>query len=82
VSTDYAQHQGHGGFADGVLGLTTDTGQITLVNGWNFYFDSDAAQTDPGPYDIEKLVMHELGHASDRARARTAIRSQRAGGSR
>jgi hypothetical protein len=26
-----------GGYADGVLGCTTDAGQITVINGWNFY---------------------------------------------
>ena len=63
MSTGYAQHHGHGGFADGVLGLTTDAGQITLVNGWNFYFASDATQIEQRQYDIETVVRHELGHA-------------------
>jgi hypothetical protein len=26
-----------GGLADSVLGCTTEAGQITSVNGWNFY---------------------------------------------
>jgi hypothetical protein len=26
-----------GGYADGELGCTTDAGEITIINGWNFY---------------------------------------------
>jgi hypothetical protein len=52
-----------GGFADGVLGCTTDAGQITIINGWNFYAGSDATQIGSGQYDFETAVTHELGHA-------------------
>jgi N-acetylneuraminic acid mutarotase len=52
-----------GGYADGVLGCTTDAGQITIINGWNFYADSDATQIGSGQYDFETVVTHELGHA-------------------
>src|SRR5438105_2207172 len=52
-----------GGYADGVLGCTTDAGQITLIQGWNFYAGSDAAQIGAGQYDFEAVVTHELGHA-------------------
>jgi hypothetical protein len=52
-----------GGYADGVLGCTTDAGQITLINGWNFYAGSDATQIGSGQYDFETVVTHELGHA-------------------
>jgi hypothetical protein len=52
-----------GGYADGVLGCTTDSGQITLINGWNFYAGSDATQIGSGHYDLETVVTHELGHA-------------------
>src|SRR5262249_54443517 len=52
-----------GGYADGVLGCTTDAGQITLINGWNFYAGSDALQIGGGQYDFETVVTHELGHA-------------------
>jgi parallel beta-helix repeat protein len=52
-----------GGYADGVLGCTTDAGQITLINGWNFYAGSDATQIGAGQYDFETVVEHELGHA-------------------
>src|SRR5262249_59079417 len=52
-----------GGYADGVLGCTTDAGQITLIQGWNFYAGSDATQIGAAQYDFETVVTHELGHA-------------------
>jgi hypothetical protein len=52
-----------GGYADGVLGCTTDAGQITIINGWNFYAGSDGTQIGSGQYDFETVVTHELGHA-------------------
>jgi hypothetical protein len=52
-----------GGYADGVLGCTTDGGQITLINGWNFYAGSNPAAIGAGQYDFETVVTHELGHA-------------------
>jgi uncharacterized delta-60 repeat protein len=52
-----------GGYADGVLGCTTDAGQITIINGWNFYAGSDATQIGSSQYDFETVVEHELGHA-------------------
>src|SRR5262249_12982987 len=52
-----------GGYADGVLGCTTDAGQITIINGWNFYAGSDGTQIGSGQYDFETVVVHELGHA-------------------
>jgi hypothetical protein len=52
-----------GGYADGVLGCTTDGGQITIIGGWNFYAGSDATQIGSGQYDFQTVVTHELGHA-------------------
>jgi hypothetical protein len=52
-----------GGYADGVLGCTTDAGQITIINGWNFYAGTDATQIGSTQYDFETVVEHELGHA-------------------
>jgi hypothetical protein len=46
-----------------VLGCTTDAGQITIINGWNFYAGSDATQIGSAQYDFETVVEHELGHA-------------------
>jgi hypothetical protein len=52
-----------GRYADGVLGCTTDAGQITIINGWNFYAGSDPTQIGAGQYDFQTVVTHELGHA-------------------
>jgi hypothetical protein len=52
-----------GGYADGVLGCTTDAGQITVISGWNFYAGSDPPQIGAGQYDFETVITHELGHA-------------------
>jgi hypothetical protein len=52
-----------GGYAAGVLGCTTDAGQITIITGWNFYAGSDATQIGSAQYDFETVVTHELGHA-------------------
>jgi hypothetical protein len=52
-----------GGYADGVLGCTSDGGQITIIKGWDFYSGSDSTQVGAGQYDFETVVMHELGHA-------------------
>jgi hypothetical protein len=52
-----------GAYAEGVLGCTTDSGQISIINGWNFYAGSDATQIGAGQYDFQTVVTHELGHA-------------------
>jgi hypothetical protein len=52
-----------GGYTDGVLGCTTDAGQITIISGWNFYAGSDPTQIGAAQYDFETVVAHELGHA-------------------
>jgi hypothetical protein len=52
-----------GGAAQGVLGCTTDAGQITVINGWSFYAGSDPTQIGAGQYDFQTVVTHELGHA-------------------
>jgi hypothetical protein len=52
-----------GGYGDGVLGCTTDAGQITVIAGWNFYAGSDTTQIGAGQYDFQTIAMHELGHA-------------------
>jgi hypothetical protein len=52
-----------GGYAQGVLGCTTDAGQITIITGWNFYTGSDATQIGSAQFDFETVVTHELGHA-------------------
>jgi hypothetical protein len=55
-----------GGSADGVLGsytLSTVSGDITIVQGWNWYTGSDASSIGPAQYDFQTVVTHELGHA-------------------
>jgi hypothetical protein len=52
-----------GGYADGVLGCTTDAGLITVITGWNYYAGNDPTQIGLGQYDFETVVVHELGHA-------------------
>ena len=51
-----------GGLVDGVLGCTTDWGEITLIQGWNWYAGADAAQIAGSQYDFQTIVTHELGH--------------------
>jgi hypothetical protein len=52
-----------GGYADGVLGCTTDLGDITLIQGWSWYTGADTGQIAADQYDFETIVTHELGHA-------------------
>jgi hypothetical protein len=52
-----------GGYVNGVLGCTTDSGEITIVQGWTWYAGADAAQIGSGEYDFQTVVTHELGHA-------------------
>jgi uncharacterized repeat protein (TIGR01451 family) len=51
-----------GGVAQGVLGVTTNADQVTIIQGWNWYAGSDPTQIASGQYDFETTVMHELGH--------------------
>src|SRR5207244_12087537 len=41
----------------------TSAGEITLIQGWNWYAGSDAGAVGSGQYDFETAVTHELGHA-------------------
>jgi hypothetical protein len=53
-----------GGPADGILGcFDPSTGQITLLQGWNWYAGADPAQIAASQYDFQTTVTHELGHA-------------------
>jgi hypothetical protein len=55
-----------GGPADGVLGCYVSgspVGEITLLQGWNWYAGADPTSIGPDQYDFETVVMHELGHA-------------------
>jgi hypothetical protein len=64
VVLDMGSTSAVGAYADGVLGCYTgDTGEITLIQGWNWYAGADATQVGRGQYDFETVVTHELGHA-------------------
>lgn len=52
-----------GGFAEGVLGCTEDGGEITLIEGWNWYTGAETGQIGLDQYDFETIVLHEVGHA-------------------
>jgi uncharacterized repeat protein (TIGR01451 family) len=52
-----------GNYGQGVLGCYTLSGQITLIQGWNWYAGADPSQIGANQYDFETTVTHELGHA-------------------
>jgi hypothetical protein len=52
-----------GGYGDGILGCYTTSGEITLIQGWNWYAGSDPTQISANQYDFETTVTHEFGHA-------------------
>jgi hypothetical protein len=52
-----------GGYADGVLGCETDRGEITIIQGWNWYAGANPGQVEAGQYDFQSVMTHELGHA-------------------
>jgi hypothetical protein len=52
-----------GGHADGVLGCYTTAGEVTLIQGWDWYAGADATQIGPGQFDFQTTLTHELGHA-------------------
>jgi hypothetical protein len=55
-----------GGFSNGVLGCETtgtNSTEITLVQGWNWYAGGDPTAVGPDRFDFETVVLHELGHA-------------------
>jgi hypothetical protein len=53
-----------GSAANGVLGCyNAPNGEITMLQGWNWYAGSDPTQIAANQYDFETTVLHELGHA-------------------
>jgi hypothetical protein len=63
VTVDTGSTSEVGGYANGVLGCTTAAGEITIIQGWNWYAGSDPTQIGSGQYDFETVLTHELGHA-------------------
>jgi uncharacterized repeat protein (TIGR01451 family) len=52
-----------GSAADGVLGSFSSSGEITILQGWNWFDGSDSTQIGASQYDFQTVVTHELGHA-------------------
>jgi hypothetical protein len=55
-----------GGLADGVLGCFISdgtTGEITLIQGWNWYTGADPTLIGSDQYDFQTILTHEMGHA-------------------
>src|SRR5207244_5922279 len=55
-----------GGLADGVLGCFISdgvTGEITLIQGWNWYTGADGTLIGSNQYDFQTILTHEMGHA-------------------
>jgi hypothetical protein len=52
-----------GSAADGVLGCYSNTGEITILQGWNWYDGADPTQIGANQYDFQTVMTHELGHA-------------------
>jgi Bacterial Ig-like domain (group 3)/Periplasmic copper-binding protein (NosD) len=63
VVIDTSTTSGAGGYADGILGCFNPTGEITMIQGWNWYAGSDPTQIGSDQYDFQTTVTHELGHA-------------------
>jgi uncharacterized delta-60 repeat protein len=53
-----------GGVAQGVLGVTVNGSDITLISGWSWFTGADPATIAAGQYDFQTVVTHELGHAT------------------
>jgi predicted outer membrane repeat protein len=62
VQVEIAGTSAAGSAADGVLGCTM-AGHITLLTGWNWFTGAVASAIGADQYDLETIVMHELGHA-------------------
>jgi len=53
-----------GGAADGVLGcFDGPAGEITILQGWNWYAGADPTKINGSQYDFQSTVTHEFGHA-------------------
>ena len=64
VVIDTSTTSAAGGASSGVLGCYDGaTGEITLIQNWNWYAGADPSQIGAGQYDFETTVTHELGHA-------------------
>ncbi len=62
VQIGFASTSAIGGVDQGVMGAYSTSGQITLINGWNWYFGSNPSGIAPDQYDFQTVMTHELGH--------------------
>jgi hypothetical protein len=63
VTLSMGTNSAAGNYGQGVLGCYTLSGQITLIQGWNWYAGANPALIGANQYDFETTVTHELGHA-------------------
>ena len=52
-----------GDAAAGILGCTSGPGEITILDGWDWYSGADMAGINFGQFDFQTVLTHELGHA-------------------
>lgn len=63
IIIDTSNTSAGGGVAQGVLGFTTKSGEITLIQGWDWYAGGNPEGIAANQYDFQTVVTHELGHA-------------------
>jgi hypothetical protein len=59
VVIDTGRTSAVGGYAGGVLGCFTSAGEITLIQGWDWYTGVDGSQVGTGQYDFQSIVTHD-----------------------
>ncbi len=52
-----------GSAADGVLECTEGSGDITILQGWNWYTGDVPSEIASDQYDFQTVLTHEMGHA-------------------
>jgi hypothetical protein len=63
VTIDTGATSAVGGYADGILGCYTSAGEVTLIQGWDWYAGTDPTLIGATQYDFQTTLTHELGHA-------------------
>ena len=59
IRIEVAASSACGGAADGVLGCTAAAGEVTLIQGWEWYASSDASSINQNQFDFQTIVTHE-----------------------
>lgn len=52
-----------GGVAEGILGVSEANGEITIIQGWDWYGGADATAIGARQFDFQTVVTHEIGHS-------------------